>query len=492
MQHGQSVPLNVSVTPAVGSGVPSGDFSLETDKYGSVFGGSLSNGIFSGDVRNLPGGTYSFKAHYGGNAMFASSVSGDLAIKVTPEDSTLDVVPWSELEAQVPLPLTYPLPYGNHLALRINVHGKSGIGSATGEAKISLDGKNLGTYAMAQNGDATVDMAGVDVLPGKRVFTVAYSGDNSFQPSVVQVPIKVDRGSIYSAIDAAPSTVIAGSPVKVFLWVGGDGAESPTGTVSLLDNGKPVAGPFQLGPNGNHLKGVMLATCKVVLKTGDHSLTMHYSGDSNYGPGGTGFRSHGTSASVLASTGSPSRVELQQSPGVVTIGQRVSYSITVRPAKSGGPLPTGTVSLVGQDGLIQADPIPLVNGNATFILPYYQGGKYLDIAAYSGDANYSASNSGSLITRVLPATPTAALTASSTTSSPGDVTNLSVTVIGQPSNPHLSVPSGLVQFFDALNGGRERRLGSPQYLTIGNGGTCNRHHADWYYRPGRMRSELNT
>jgi hypothetical protein len=175
---------------------------------------------------------------------------------------------------------------------------------------------------------------------------------------------------------------------------------------------------------------------------------------------------------VAPATGTAPKVSLLQSPGTIAIGQSVNYTVSVRAAKSGGPVPTGTVSIVAQDGLVQADPIPLVDGNATFTVPLYQGGQYLANAAYSGDVTYSASNSGTLITRVLPLTPTVWLSASSQGAAPGTTTNLTASVVGRPSNPHLSVPSGKVQFFDSVNGGVERHLGSPQLLTIGNGGNA--------------------
>jgi len=50
------------------------------------------------------------------------------------------------------------------------------------------------------------------------------------------------------------------------------------------------------------------------------------------------------------------------------------------------------------------------------------------------------------------------------------LTCVTVTVIGDPANPNLSVPFGLVQFFDEVNGGSRKLLGSEQFLTVGNGG----------------------
>jgi hypothetical protein len=42
--------------------------------------------------------------------------------------------------------------------------------------------------------------------------------------------------------------------------------------------------------------------------------------------------------------------------------------------------------------------------------------------------------------------------------------------VGDPAVPQIAVPFGFVQFFDSINGGASQPLGSPQFLTIGNGG----------------------
>jgi len=51
----------------------------------------------------------------------------------------------------------------------------------------------------------------------------------------------------------------------------------------------------------------------------------------------------------------------------------------------------------------------------------------------------------------------------------GTATSVTASVVGVPSNPAISVPSGEVIFFDSVDGGLERRLGSG-FLTTGNGG----------------------
>ena len=90
-------------------------------------------------------------------------------------------------------------------------------------------------------------------------------------------------------------------------------------------------------------------------------------------------------------------------------------------------------------------------------------------AAYSGDSNYSASNSAFTVTTVAPGVPTVTLTAAASEVSVGTQTSLTVSTLGSPSNPNVSLPYGEVVFLDSVSGGAERRLGVGQ-LTTGNGG----------------------
>ena len=70
---------------------------------------------------------------------------------------------------------------------------------------------------------------------------------------------------------------------------------------------------------------------------------------------------------------------------------------------------------------------------------------------------------------VKPGTPTVKLSAAALEVVAGTETSLTVTTLGLPLNPQISLPSGEVVFFDSVDGGADRRLGSG-FLTIGNGG----------------------
>jgi hypothetical protein len=242
---------------------------------------------------------------------------------------------------------------------------------------------------------------------------------------------------------------------------------APTGTIDLWDNGQHLGGPFTLAQTGL-FGNVGQASTTVQLAAGVHPLSLTYSGDSNYQAGS--FLKHTFEVTVPSPTGALARVTLEQNPGTVTVGQAVNYTMTVRPTKTGGPVPTGTVTLVSVDGFTQSSPIPLVHGNATFTQLYNGSGIFLDNASYSGDHNYSPENSGNLLTTVTRLVPAVTLTAAASTLRSGERTSVSVSVIGQPNNPSLAIPAGLVRFYDSVNGEAEHPLGAAQYLTIGNGG----------------------
>lgn len=475
IQHGQQFPLRVVVSPASGAGTPSGDFALETDKYGSIFGGSLTNGIFDSSVTNLPGGQYNVKAHYGGDAMFTGSESGPLAVNVLPEDSTTSLLAYVVNLAGFVVPIYGPLNYGQPTALQFNVNGLSGIGSPTGTVNLALDGALLGTFPLDSGGGGWVqvdNLPATGVVAGRHKFTVTYSGDNSFKPGKpANFVVSVRRVWPSSFVQTAGSTeVTEGAPLLLLLSVLGPGVESPTGTVQMWDNGHKLGSPITLAPNGLQGKGFAQATAKVSLKAGDHFIRLAYAGDGNYSPVSPNtFNARGAFVSVSPAAGAGDRVQLQQSTGTVSLGGSVTYTVTVQ-GRTGGAVPTGTVYLSWMNGFPLQDPVPLTNGRATFPVPWNQAGSQPVSAVYSGDSNYTPFSSAQLWTHVQPATPTVTLTAAAATVPAGRQTSLTVSVVGQPSNPNISAPYGQVQFFDAVNGGPMQAMGFAQYLTTGNGG----------------------
>lgn len=473
IEHGQTLPLNVVVTPAAGGGAPSGDFSLVTDRYGAVMGGTLKNGTFAGGVTELPGGTYQFKARYGGDAMFAGSDSTDLAVKVMPEDSVLQPSVFYEFPGGSPLPLDHPIPYGWSIGVQLDVHGKSNVGSPSGKVTLMSDNIAKGAFPLNEKGSALVIATReADLPPGKHVITVTYNGDHSFKPSApVQIPVTIRKGTINFGMWSQEETVTEGAPYLLRVW-GRDFPTHATGTINLYDNGRKIAGPTELSLNGEQGTGFPQAIYTLQLKPGFHVFTLSYTGDSNYEAVG---RTRGfASVTVNRRTTAVPKIRIQKSPGTVKVGESARYVVTVEPATPGGPTPTGEVGLLMDIGIStgfveNVAPQPLIGGRATFDVPWYFAGIYFAIPEYSGDANYSPWDGAANRILVQAANPTVTLTTPAAVVIADTSTSVSVKVAGQPSNPNLPLPTGDVQLFDSINGGPERRLGGLQQLVNGNG-----------------------
>jgi hypothetical protein len=479
VQHGTPLPLKVGVQPLSGAGTPSGDFSILSEQHGSVFGASLVSGSFSGGVNGLEGGAYSIKAHYGGDAMFGASDSSPLRINVTPEPSVVTATGWQVILAgQYWHSLLGPVNYGQQVAIQFNVQGKSGIGSAGGEATVILDDAvNLGTYPLNQSGSgwAEVDNFGsTGLVGGQHSFKVMYNGDRSFGPSVSnRVAVTVRRVLVEALGASYPPSITVGSAVRVQFALLSPGVLPPTGTVDVYDNRKRVASQLQLAHDGLFGQGTaQLSYTFTGLKVGRHHLQITYPGDANHLPSGldaVGNNNAGAWVTVNAATGAANQVILTQSEGTVTIGDSVKYSVTVKPMKVGGSVPTGTITLLGENGRQFGNPVNLSSGAATITFNWTFAGESGVVAAYSGDSNYTASDSSFIVTHVKPGTPTVKLSADALEVVAGTATSLTVSTLGMPSNPQISLPSGEVVFFDSVDGGADRRLGSG-FLTTGNGG----------------------
>jgi hypothetical protein len=466
VQHGQAVPLQVVVKPVSGTGAPSGIFSLVPDGHPPVYGGTLTHGTFSGNVNDLPGGDYNFKVQYEGDAMFGHSQSGVVGIHVAPEDAVVTVRALCQLfEGGIWIPITQSVTYSQPLALSIDVHGVSQVGFAGGKVEILEDEVSIGEFPLNQNGTALITVtqlpASTGILPGHHQFRAVYEGNSSFKSSgSAGVPVVVDKGlGMFGMYSPVESTTL-GTPVLLPIYAGG-GLVLPTGTVSLTDNGKALV-TLPLTMTGIQGSGFPQAVETLNLPVGAHNLKLSYSGDSNY-QSFIRFPPFYT-LTVNPATGAAAKVILHQSPAVVTVGQSVNYTIAVRP-ENPGAIPTGTVNLLMNVGesdsftLPTFTPVPLVNGNATFTVPWNGRGRYLFVADYSGDAKYSPTQSNVVVTVVEPATPTVTLTATPSGLPPNVQTELTAIIVGAPNNPNLVLPDGVVQFFDSVDGGPELRLG---------------------------------
>jgi hypothetical protein len=210
-------------------------------------------------------------------------------------------------------------------------------------------------------------------------FTATYSGDTSFQGSVgsaILATQKAPTGAITFAVTspASPAIPVVGQPLTLTVNVSASGSPTPlatpTGTVTVTGNGVNVSATLT--------NGVATVTNVPVLFAGSYTLSVTYSGDTNY------------LASAAVPLSPPLVIAKANSIATITTsGASTIITVTPSPVYPGSPTPTGLVSIYSgtvASGTPAASGV-LSNGVFTALLPT---GTY--VAVYAGDNNYNASN----------------------------------------------------------------------------------------------------
>jgi len=410
--HGKTATVTGNVTPATGTGTPTGSVSLTgTDgmtHYAGMGEFSLSAGSLSASLDNLPGGTYQVTAVYGGDATFAASKSAPVTVTVTPENDTLAATGWAWNPYDLYL---YPLspgitaPYGAQILLDAQpMSGNATISTqatpATGTVTFT---DKLGTVTTTAT--RALDAAGVAEWstgvfgPGSHTVSASYSGDPSYNAATTAgaASFTVIQGTTSLTVKPLVSTVAAGASVSVdvelatgYLPLYGT---LPTGGVTVTLGGKSQTAAWQaFGSSGNaNLEAVVTFSG---VAAGILPLTASYSGDTNW----LGSSANGGTVIALASKMTPT-VALTASAASATPSQTFTLTATVS-GPSGKTAPTGTVVFVADDQSFDVSAT-VSKGVATLSVPGYSAanGSNVFTAVYQGDGNYnSAASNGVNVT----------------------------------------------------------------------------------------------
>ena len=282
--HGQSVSVNISVTPNSGTGTPSGDVSLLANS--TVGWNSLGFFTLNGtstvvsSTNELPGGgggPYAVTAHYAGDATYAPSDSSFVTVIVTPEPSstTLSVLTINSQGNAVPYTSG---PFGSFVYLRADVAGLSGYGTPTGGVTFTdtfgpipgggvyqLNGGdqlNNGSNTATPNGVLTFDT-------GSHTISASYGGDTSFNPSTSTQSLSFTiQPGFFAAIPTNQSQVVISAPgssgatsVSVFYSTGF------SGNITLSCSGLPTGAACQFSPSSITATGKPTTTSSTITVT---------------------------------------------------------------------------------------------------------------------------------------------------------------------------------------------------------------------------------
>ena len=438
-QHGTAVTASSTVTPASGSGTPSGDVALLTNSSlpASAAQGylTLSNGTGSTSLSSLPGGSYNVTARYGGDGVFGSSTSSPVAVKVTPENSNINfAILYGDQAVTVQ---SAPFLYNYPLTLSIQPTGVSAgagktNGNATGSATFTVDSISA---TVPLNAEGVASWPVPALAPGNHTASAIYSGDTSFHSSTAQTNyFTVGKGIPNINITIlTPSATPTSNVPGFFLETGGTltmsyqlgplygavtgtssppGTTAPTGTITACLSLKynytyscyepTYSQVLPLTPS-NGIYGLYSSVVATFanLPAGAYSPTAVYSGDANWQSYGEELAEEifvGTYPTLI-----PSSTALTITPTSISGSQEATYSVTVTGLGSSKVAPTGAAYLYNNGHfLAYAFLSPAASGASSsysFQLGttgLWNSGANQIVAVYSGDAVYAGSTSNTV------------------------------------------------------------------------------------------------
>lgn len=314
--------------------------------------------------------------------------------------------------------------YGQTVTFTATLSGAGGTPTGTTQF---LDGMNVLGSATSKAGVAVIATTALSV--GSHSITASYGGDGTFAASVSNaVQVLVNGDATTASLSAAPNPGYAFQPLALTASVT-SAAGAPTGTVTFF------AGTQTLGAGTLNASGVANLSASA-LGAGDYVLTAVYAATGNF----SGTTSNAVSETVLAAD---SAISLTAAPSLAYIGQTVTFTATVTPAKPGG-VPTGTVTFHDGSVVLGGSPVG-AGGVATFAIATLAAGTHSITAVYGGSTDFNGSISNPFTETVAQIGTSMALGSSPNPSVPGQPVTFTATVF---STVNGTPPGGTVTFSD--------------------------------------------
>ncbi len=464
--HGQSVNLSVTVSaqnPAANA--PGGVVAILSSKGFTADVLTLNSaGQINATTSQLPGGSYALTANYPGDGTYAPAISSPVSMTVSPEPDTVSLNV-SDNASGTPPPATQP--FGAYVNLESVVTGKSGVGVPTGNVTfddngVAVQGNISNPNPVSLDAGGTAQFFGYYPVPGDHLLTAAYAGDNSFQAAA--------SSSVSFQITKGPTAVFVsnGSNQNFIYGIGQEFINSvndpdlvrgmgygpgitPTGTVQVYLNGKPLGSPVP--PN------TTMSVSAGALPWGPAVLSAAYSGDNNFLPSAGTWNVNFTAPADAAIAASASRVQ---------VGGNVNITVTLTPQVTGGPPMTGNVVFTVIGSMTGAATVPVSQQAAQYALSNIPAGNVGVYAEYSGDDYYGAAQTTQV--NVLAVSPDFSLNSVGgiSVTSPGNSATaaISTVAIGGFTGAITFSCSGLPALSSCVFNPASVAVGSPATLTI--------------------------
>jgi len=254
--HGATAHFTVSVTPSASTGdvsLTGGPSATQTQGIGPF---TLSSGTVSISTGMLPGGTYSLKAHYGGDATHGGSDSNAISVTVNKEISlTRASLITFDSAGKILSSNATSAAYGSPYILRVDVTNGSGslcyslnsaaqpvrtLGCPSGTVSLTDSGAALDGGSFALNATGYFEDQPIQLPAGSHKIAAAYAGDNSFTASTSATnTISITQATTTTAVNSSATIIASGGTVTLTAVVssGSNSTQGPTGNVQFLNGG---------------------------------------------------------------------------------------------------------------------------------------------------------------------------------------------------------------------------------------------------------------
>ena len=412
---GPGTPVNAGTTFAMtatlnSNGVaPTGILALHNGGATIASLNVAANGTFTFSNISLPAGTYQLTAVYGGDANNAAATSAPFTVVVQLTPTTTSLI--SSIN---------PATLGQSVIFTATASGGTPV--PTGSIKFMDGATVLGSSPVGAGGVATFTTSTLTF--GTHAITAVYQGDVdhavSTSATLNEQIVQASAASLSSSLN--PS--IFGANVVFTVKVTGVGSLVPTGTVTFKDGAATLGMETLNGTGTSTLQTSSLAV-------GSHSISVSYSGDSDYSTASTSIIQTVQSATT--------QVTLTASANPATYATPVTFTATIT---DNGGIATGSVTFT-DGGTAIGTGLLNANGVATLTLSTLAPGPHAIVANYAGNSNIGASSSTPVMLSVKEVT-SVALASSANPA----MTLSSVVLTATVSNEGVGQPTGTITFTD--------------------------------------------
>jgi hypothetical protein len=273
ISHGTPVSFNVTVAPNTGTGIPTGDISLEAPAILSQQGASglmlvgnykLAQGAVTSSTAQLPGGgPYWVTANYSGDETYAPSQSSAVSVTVTPEVSTTTVSVLTPDQYGNGIAFTGG-PFGSFVYLRADVVGQSQQGFATGTVTFTDSFGAIpggGTFSLNGQGNTATPNGVLNFDTGTHTISASYSGDASFNASTsAQSQSFTITPGFFAAIPLGQTVLISAPGGTGSTSVSVSNSSGFSGNISLACSGLPSEAACMFAPTSITANGTATTT----------------------------------------------------------------------------------------------------------------------------------------------------------------------------------------------------------------------------------------